>query len=59
VLSVSDAPDADVALPGHLPEGLSVIGAIVRAQQIARELALLRGVDPDEPFGLSKVTATQ
>ncbi len=28
------------------------------AQQLARGLSLLRGIDPDAPFGLSKVTAT-
>jgi hypothetical protein len=30
----------------------------VRAQQLALELSLALGIDPDAPFGLSKVTAT-
>jgi glucosamine--fructose-6-phosphate aminotransferase (isomerizing) len=59
VLRVDDRPGAEVPLRGGLPEGLAAITAIVRAQQIAYELALARGVDPDEPFGLSKVTATE
>jgi glucosamine--fructose-6-phosphate aminotransferase (isomerizing) len=58
VLTVADRPDADLPLPADVPEGLAAITASVRAQQVARELALLRGVDPDAPFGLSKVTAT-
>jgi glutamine---fructose-6-phosphate transaminase (isomerizing) len=31
---------------------------VVRGQQLARELALARGADPDAPAHLSKVTAT-
>ena len=54
------APDAhaDLPLPGGLPEALAPIVAVVRAQQLAREVALARGLDPDAPPGLSKVTAT-
>ncbi len=51
-------PDADLSLPPGLPEALNAIPATVRAQQFARELALLRGRDPDAPIGLSKVTPT-
>jgi glucosamine--fructose-6-phosphate aminotransferase (isomerizing) len=58
VLSVADAPAADLPLPGGMPEGLAPIPATVRAQQLARELALHRGIDPDAPFGLRKVTPT-
>ena len=42
-----------------LPEPLRALPAVVRAQQLALALALRRGLDPDEPSGLSKVTATE
>jgi glucosamine--fructose-6-phosphate aminotransferase (isomerizing) len=58
VLSIAPGAGADLPLPAALPEGLAAIGAIVRAQQLAREISLLRGIDPDAPFGLSKVTET-
>jgi glucosamine--fructose-6-phosphate aminotransferase (isomerizing) len=57
-VAASDDGEADLPLPADVPEGLAVIPAVVRAQQVSRELALLRGVDPDAPFGLSKVTET-
>jgi fructoselysine-6-P-deglycase FrlB-like protein len=38
---------------------LVVVPAIVRAQQLALWLARHRGIDPDTPAGLSKVTFTQ
>jgi glucosamine--fructose-6-phosphate aminotransferase (isomerizing) len=41
-----------------VPEALAAIPAVVRAQQLALELALARGLDPDAPAGLSKITAT-
>ncbi|HMJ34560.1 MAG TPA: SIS domain-containing protein [Baekduia sp.] len=58
VLSIAPGPGADLPLPAVLPEGLAAIGAIVRAQQLAREVSLQRGIEPDTPFGLSKVTET-
>jgi glucosamine--fructose-6-phosphate aminotransferase (isomerizing) len=58
VLSIAPGESADLPLPAALPEGLAAIGAIVRAQQLAREVSLQRGIDPDRPFGLSKVTET-
>ncbi|QBI21943.1 SIS domain-containing protein [Egibacter rhizosphaerae] len=45
-----------------VPEGLAepfvAIPGVVRAQQLARELALARGLEPDAPVGLRKVTPT-
>jgi glucosamine--fructose-6-phosphate aminotransferase (isomerizing) len=41
-----------------MPEALAPVAAVVRGQQIARDVALLRGLDPDAPLGLSKVTIT-
>jgi glucosamine--fructose-6-phosphate aminotransferase (isomerizing) len=58
VLRLSDRPDAALPYPGVLPEPLCALPAAVRAQQLALTLALRRGIDPDEPPGLRKVTAT-
>lgn len=57
VLTLSTAAGADLPLP-PVTEGLAPLVAVVRAQQLAFELALLRGRDPDAPANLSKVTAT-
>jgi glutamine---fructose-6-phosphate transaminase (isomerizing) len=48
-----------IALPGHLPEALAAIALAVRAQQLALFSALRLGHDPDQPGGLTKVTATR
>ena len=45
-------------LPG-VPEWLSPLAAVVPGQLAAMRLAQLRGVDLDEPLGLSKVTLTR
>jgi glucosamine--fructose-6-phosphate aminotransferase (isomerizing) len=58
VLVVGAGAPADVALPPELPEPLAPIVAVVRGQQLARELATALGYDPDRPEGLTKVTAT-
>ena len=58
VLVVGDGDHADVSLPGGVPEPLAPIVAVVRGQQLAHELATALGFDPDNPPGLSKVTAT-
>jgi glucosamine--fructose-6-phosphate aminotransferase (isomerizing) len=42
-----------------LPEALAPIAASVRGQQLALELALRKGLDPDAPRGLNKVTITR
>jgi glucosamine--fructose-6-phosphate aminotransferase (isomerizing) len=49
----------DLPLPIATPEALAVVPAIVRGQQLALALAQARGIDPDAPVGLSKVTATK
>jgi glucosamine--fructose-6-phosphate aminotransferase (isomerizing) len=59
VLAVGPDDDADLPIPAALGDGLSSIAAIVRAQQLARAVSLQRGIDPDTPFGLSKVTETR
>jgi glucosamine--fructose-6-phosphate aminotransferase (isomerizing) len=58
VLVVSDEPDAELPLPRGVPEALAPIVGVVRAQQLALALARRRGLDPDAPEGLSKVTIT-
>ena len=54
-----DAPDAELPLPQGLPEALAVFPATVRAQQLAAAMAAARGIDPDTPAGLTKVTPTE
>lgn len=50
--------DVVVGVPAGAGELLAPLVYIVRAQQLALHLALGRGVDPDRPFGLTKVTQT-
>ncbi len=50
-------PEADLTIPS-CPETLAPFPAAVRAQQLALELALAHGINPDQPAGLSKVTPT-
>jgi glucosamine--fructose-6-phosphate aminotransferase (isomerizing) len=56
VLRINDHPDADLPLPPGVPEPLANIGAVVRGQHLARLVSLRRGIDPDQPLGLAKVT---
>jgi glutamine---fructose-6-phosphate transaminase (isomerizing) len=53
-------PAADLVVPirAGVPEPLAGLAGVVRGQQLARATALARGVDPDRPFALSKVTRT-
>jgi len=58
LLTARGAEQGGLPVPQGLPETAQVITAVVRGQQLARELALARGADPDAPAHLSKVTAT-
>jgi len=58
VLVVGSGQRADVWLPADVPEPLAPIVAVVRGQQLARDLAVALGRDPDSPVGLTKVTPT-
>jgi glutamine---fructose-6-phosphate transaminase (isomerizing) len=58
VLSMSDDAGASLPFPSGLAEPLATIPATVRAQQLALALAVRRGIDPDRPPGLAKVTRT-
>lgn len=51
-------PDA-IRLPAGLPEWLSPIPVMVAAQLFTYHLAVAKGIDPDRPRGLSKVTMTR
>jgi glucosamine--fructose-6-phosphate aminotransferase (isomerizing) len=65
VAVISDVPKILALTPYPLPltpgvpEWLSPIVAVVPGQLFALELALSRGIDPDSPRGLSKVTRTR
>jgi glutamine---fructose-6-phosphate transaminase (isomerizing) len=56
VLVAGTAADADLPLPEGLSEPLNAIPAAVHAQLVALWLARHRGLDPDRPEGLEKVT---
>jgi glucosamine--fructose-6-phosphate aminotransferase (isomerizing) len=58
VITVGSGDGADVPFPKEVPEPLAPIVAVVRGQQLARQLALTLGYDPDCPEGLTKVTLT-
>lgn len=48
-----------VSMPADLDEALAPVVQVVRGQQLARAVSLRRGIDPDQPRGLSKVTHTR
>ena len=50
--------DIPLRLPEGLPEWLSPLVAIIPAQMMALQLTLAKGLDPDQPVGLTKVTET-
>ena len=58
VVRLADTPGASLPYPAGLAEPLCTLPATIRAQQLALALALRRGLDPDEPPGLGKVTPT-
>jgi len=58
VLRLAGRADASLPYPNGLPEPLCALPASVRAQQFALAVARRRGLDPDEPPGLRKVTPT-
>jgi len=56
LLSLADCP---VPIPDNIPEWLSPIIGIIPAQLFTYHLTLAKGMDPDSPRGLSKVTLTK
>ncbi|MGI5916861.1 MAG: SIS domain-containing protein [Anaerolineae bacterium] len=55
---ILDLATTPLKLPVSVPEWLSPITAVVPGQLFAYYLALARGVDPERPRGLRKVTET-
>ena len=51
--------DAWLAVPASTPEWLSPCVSIVPGQLLAFHVALARGLNPDEPRSLNKVTLTR
>lgn len=64
LIAISDQPEllalarTPLRLPHPLPEWLAPLAAIVPGQLLALHLARAKGLDPDRPRGLSKVTRT-
>jgi glucosamine--fructose-6-phosphate aminotransferase (isomerizing) len=64
LLIISDASEAlerahtPLALPTGVPEWLNPLPAIIPGQLLAMHLTLVKGLDPDVPRGLQKVTRT-
>jgi len=56
---VAEAADDAVLLTAPLSEALTAISFAVVAQQVAVEIAIRHGRDPERPSGLSKVTRTR
>lgn len=55
-LTLAEAP---VALPGGMPEWLAPIVTVIAAQLFAYHLTLAKGLDPDKPRSIRKVTETE
>jgi glucosamine--fructose-6-phosphate aminotransferase (isomerizing) len=62
---LSDRPKAiaaatlGIVLPGGLPDWLMPVAAIVPGQLVAMHLAIARGIDPEAPRWIRKVTLTR
>jgi glucosamine--fructose-6-phosphate aminotransferase (isomerizing) len=65
LIAISDDPEVldrvrtPLSLPAGVPEWVSPMVAVVPGQLFAVALARTRGLDPDRPRGLSKVTETR
>ena len=54
-----DLAHTPLPLPPGIPEHLAPIAAVVPGQLLALEIARVKGYNPDQPRGLSKVTLTR
>lgn len=50
--------DVELRIPEGIPEWLSPMVAIIPGQMMALQLTLAKGLNPDQPVGLTKVTET-
>ncbi|WP_199824738.1 SIS domain-containing protein [Cellulomonas timonensis] len=57
-VDASAAPGRDFTIPSDVPDELVPLLEIIPFQLVALELSLARGLDPDRPRGLTKVTLT-
>lgn len=58
LIEIGQRDAADIGVPS-VAEGLAPFVSAVRGQQLALATARRRGLDPDHPEGLSKITPTQ
>jgi glutamine---fructose-6-phosphate transaminase (isomerizing) len=56
--AVGRHPEAAVGIDSGLPEDLTPLTLVVLGQLLAHRVALARGIDPDRPRSLNKVTRT-
>lgn len=56
---ISDRPEANLKLPAGLPDSVMPIVSVVPGQLVALHAAIARGIDPDSPRWISKVTLTR
>lgn len=59
IVKIGDAADADLSVGASLPEWLTPIVSILPGQLLAYHLAFARGLDPNNPRTISKVTLTR
>ncbi len=57
--AASELAETPIVLPAGVPEWLSPIVSVVPGQYFALGLTVAKGLDPDRPRGLSKVTRTR
>jgi glucosamine--fructose-6-phosphate aminotransferase (isomerizing) len=56
ILANADVP---LQIPAGIPEWLSPLVAIIPGQMMALQLTLAKGLNPDKPVGLKKITETR
>jgi glucosamine--fructose-6-phosphate aminotransferase (isomerizing) len=56
---ISDRDGAHLTLPTGVPDSLLPIVSVVPGQLVALHAAIARGIDPDSPRWISKVTLTR
>jgi glucosamine--fructose-6-phosphate aminotransferase (isomerizing) len=59
VVTIGDAADSSLPVPSSLPEHFTPIISILPGQLLAYHLAFARGLDPNNPRTISKVTLTR